>query len=261
MTYQTLVLARSGPIAYLRLHRPESGNLIDGQTVQELAAACQELGDDEAVRAVILTGEGDAFCRGWDLSGLDPERESPLDWARDQGLLGDPFGCLARLSRPIIAAVNGDALSAGLELALACDVRLASEEARFACPETGHGLIPWAGGTQRLPRIVGRGQALEMILTGEAVDAQRALHLGLVSQVVPSARLLPEAEALAGRIADRGPIAVHYAKEAVSRGLDMTLEQALRYETDLTIILQTTDDRAEGVKAFLEKRTPRFKGT
>ncbi len=261
MTYQTLVLARSGPVAYLRLHRPERGNLIDGQTMQELTAACQELGDDETVRAVILTGEGDAFCRGWDLSGLDPERESPLGWARDQGLLGDPFGCLARLSRPVIAAVNGDAISAGLELALACDVRLASEEARFACPETGHGLIPWAGGTQRLPRIVGRGPALEMILTGEPVDAQEALRIGLVSQVVPSGRLLPEAEALAGRIADRGPIAVRYAKEAVSRGLDMTLEQALRYETDLTIILQTTDDRAEGVKAFLEKRTPRFKGT
>jgi len=260
MTYQTLVLERSRPIAYLRLHTPERGNLVDGQTVQELAAACQQLSDDDAVRAVILTGEGDAFCRGWDLSGLDPKRESPLAWARDQGLLGDPFGCLARLPRPVIAAVNGDALSAGLELALACDVRLAAEEARFACPETGHGLIPWAGGTQRLPRIVGRSKALEMILTGEAVDAQGALRTGLVSQVVPSARLLAEAEALAERIAARGPIAVRYAKEAVNRGLDMTLEQALRYETDLTIILQTTQDRAEGVRAFLEKRTPRFKG-
>jgi enoyl-CoA hydratase len=260
MTYQTLVLERGRPIAYLRLRRPESGNLIDGQTIHELEAACRELGDDDAVRAVILTGEGDAFCRGWDLSGLDPERESPLAWARRQGLLGDPFGCLARLPQPVIAAVNGHALSAGLELALACDVRLAAQEARFACPETAHGLIPWAGGTQRLPRIVGRGKALEMILTGEAVDAQEALRIGLVSQVVPRDRLLAEAEALAGRIAARGPIAVRYAKEAVSQGLDMTLEQALRYETDLTIILQTTQDRAEGVRAFLEKRTPKFKG-
>jgi len=140
-------------------------------------------------------------------------------------------------------------------------LRVLPEEARFACPETGHGVIPWAGGTQRLPRIVGRGRALEMILTGEAVDAQEALRIGLVSQVLPRGRLLAGAEALAGRIADRGPIAVRYAKEAVSRGLDMTLEQALRYETDLTIILQTTEDRAEGVRAFLEKRTPRFKGT
>ena len=261
MIYQTLVLERDRPIARLRLHRPERGNLIDSQTVQELDAACRELNDDDAVRVVILTGEGDAFCRGWDLSGLDSERETPLDWARGQGLLGDPFGCLARLPRPVIAAVNGDAISAGLELALACDVRLAAEEARFACPETGHGVIPWAGGTQRLPRIVGRGKALEMILTGDAVDAQEALRIGLLSQVLPGERLLAEAAALAGRIAARGPIAVRYAKEAVSRGLDMTLEQALRYETDLTIILQTTEDRAEGVRAFLEKRTPQFKGT
>jgi len=261
MTYQTLVLERRRPLAYLRLHRPDRGNLIDGQAIQEMEAACRELGDDEAVRAVILTGEGDSFCRGWDLSGLDAERESPLDWSRRERLLGDPFGCLARLPQPVIAAVNGDALSAGLELALACDIRLAAEEARFACPETAHGVIPWAGGTQRLPRIVGRGKALEMILIGEAVDAGEALRVGLVSRVVPRGRLLSEAEALAGRIAERGPIAVRYAKEAVSRGLDMTLEQALRYETDLTIILQTTEDRAEGVRAFLEKRTPRFKGT
>jgi enoyl-CoA hydratase len=261
MIYQTLVLERDRPIARLRLHRPERGNLIDSQTVQEFDAACRELNDDDAVRVVILTAEGDAFCRGWDLSALDPERETPLDWARREGLLGDPFGCLARLPRPVIAAVNGDAISAGLELALACDVRLAAEGARFACPETGHGVIPWAGGTQRLPRIVGRGKALEMILTGDAVDAQEALRIGLVSQVMPEERLLAEAEALAGRIAARGPIAVRYAKEAVSRGLDMTLEQALRYETDLTIILQTTEDRAEGVRAFLEKRTPQFKGT
>jgi enoyl-CoA hydratase/carnithine racemase len=226
-----------------------------------MASACRELSDDDDVRAVILTGEGDAFCRGWDLSGLDSEKDSPLAWAQQQGLLGDPFGCLAHLPQPVIAAVNGDALSAGLELALACDVRLAAEEALFACPETGHGLIPWAGGTQRLPRTVGRGQALEMILTGEAVDAQAALRIGLVSRVVNRERLPAEAEALAGRIAARGPIAVRYAKEAISRGLDMTLEQALRYETDLTIILQTTQDRAEGVDAFLQKRTPRFKGT
>jgi enoyl-CoA hydratase len=261
MIYQTLVLERDPPIARLRLHRPERGNLIDGLAVQELDAACRELNDDDAVRAVVLTGEGDAFCGGWDLSAFDPERETPLEWARREGLLGDPFGCLVRLAQPVIAAVNGDAISAGLELALACDVRLAAEEARFACPETGHGVIPWAGGTQRLPRIVGRGKALEMILAGEAVDAQEALRTGLVSQVTPRERLMAKAEALAGRIAARGPIAVRYAKEAVSRGLDMTLEQALRYETDLTIILQTTEDRAEGVRAFLEKRTPEFKGT
>ena len=167
---------------------------------------------------------------------------------------------MPQLSRPVICAINGDAISAGLELALACDVRLACDEARFALPETSWGLIPMGGGSQRLARIVGRGKALELILTAEAIDAQEAHRVGLVSRVVPLDRLMAEAGALAERIAARGPIAVRYAKEAVSKGLDMTLEQALRFETDLTIILQATEDRAEGVRAFLDKRPPQFHG-
>ncbi len=160
----------------------------------------------------------------------------------------------------MVCAVQGDALSAGLELALACDVRIAAAGARFGFPETGMGVVPMGGGTQRLARLVGRGKALEMILTAEPIDAEAALAAGLVSAVVPGDRLAAEAEAVALRIAERGPIAVRYAKEAISRGLEMTLEQALRYENDLTIILQTTEDRAEGVRAFLEKRQPEFKG-
>jgi enoyl-CoA hydratase/carnithine racemase len=174
--------------------------------------------------------------------------------------LAHTFDFLAQMPRPVICALNGDALSAGLELALACDIRLAGPEARFAFPEIGWGLIPMAGGTQRLARIVGRAAALEVLLTAEPIDAQTALRIGLVSQIAPRDRLLAEASALAGRIAARGPIAVRYAKEAVSQGLDMSLEQALRFETDLTIILQTTEDRAEGVRAFLEKRAPEFHG-
>ena len=157
-------------------------------------------------------------------------------------------------------ARTGDAPSAGLELALACDGRLAAEGVRLAWPETAQGLLPMAGGTQRLARLVGRAHALRLILLAEPIDAEEAWRIGLVSAVAPAGELLAEAEALAQRMASRGPIALRYAKEAVRRGLEQPLEQALRFETDLTIILQTTEDRAEGVRAFLEKREPKFKG-
>jgi len=262
MPYQTIGLAKRDSVAYLSLHRPQQENRIDGQLLQELVAACEELNDDPRVRAVILSGgEASVFSLGWDLSLLTAEGPATaLSRRSASGRLGHAFDCLSQLSRPVICAVNGDAISAGLELALACDVRLACPEARFALPETSWGLIPMGGGTQRLARIVGRGKALEMIMTTGAIDAGEAHRIGLVSQVVPRDRLMAEAEALAQRIAARGPLAVRYAKEAVARGLDMTLEQALRFETDLTIILQTTEDRAEGVRAFLEKRQPRFHG-
>jgi enoyl-CoA hydratase/carnithine racemase len=246
MTTKPLALEKKGAIAYLRLSRPDRGNAISREVLDELTAAATAIGDDEDVRVVILTGEGDVFCTGWDPEGL--------------GARSDAFECIAQIPQPVIAAVNGDAISAGLELALACDVRLACADARFALPETSEGAIPQGGGTQRLPRVVGRAHALNMILSAEPIDTQEALRIGLVGAVVPRDELMAQAEALAGRIAARGPIAVRYAKEAVSRGLDMTLEQALRYETDLTVILQTTADRAEGVRAFLEKRTPKFKG-
>jgi len=257
MPYQTIGLSKRDTVAHLDLQRPEQGNRIDERLLQELAAACAEINDDPQVRVAILSG-GDAsvFSQGWDVSLLAAEREP----ARRPEFLGYAFDCLPQLSRPVICAINGDAISAGLELALACDVRLACAEAHFALPETSWGLIPMGGGSQRLARIVGRGKALELILTAEPIGAQEAHRVGLVSQVVPRERLTAEATALAERIAARGPIAVRYAKEAVSKGLDMTLEQALRLETDLTIILQTTEDRAEGVRAFLDKRSPRFHG-
>jgi len=258
MPYQTISLVQRNAIAYLHLRRPERENRIDAHLLRELAAACEALADDPQVRAVVLSGgEGSAFCLGWDLSFLAAQVESEAG-APLGDRLGHTFHSLAHMPRPVICAINGDAVSAGLELALACDVRLACPEARFAFPETSWGLIPMAGGTQRLARIAGRAAALELILTAEPIDAQTAQRIGLVSQVVPRERLLAEASALAERIAARGPIAVRYAKEAVSQGLDMPLEQALRFETDLTIILQTTEDRAEGVRAFLEKRAPEF---
>jgi enoyl-CoA hydratase len=263
MAYQTISLVQRGAIAYLELQRPEQENRIDGRLLRELAAACEALADDPQVRVLILSGgQGSTFSMGWDpafltasAGGGEGEAVAPPGER-----LSHTFDFLTQMPRPVICAINGDAFSAGLELALACDIRLACPEARFAFPETAWGLIPMAGGTQRLARIVGRAAALELILTTEPIDAQTALRIGLVSRVVPHDRLLAEAAALAERIAARGPIAVRYAKEAVSQGLEMSLEQALRFETDLTIILQTTEDRAEGVRAFLEKRAPEFHG-
>ncbi len=256
MPYRTLTLEKKGPLAHLRLARPERGNPIDIRFLQELEEACAAINDDGDVRVAVLTAEGDVFSSGWDPADLTPDA---LDQRRRMELR-PPFAGLEEMGQPVICALNGDATSAGLELALACDVRLAAEGARFSLPETARGLLPMAGGSQRLARLVGRAQALRLILLAEEIDAEEARRVGLVSAVVPADRLPAEAEAMALRMASRGPIALRYAKEAVRRGLDQPLDQALRFETDLTIILQTTEDRAEGVSAFLEKREPKFKG-
>ncbi|GBD12705.1 Short-chain-enoyl-CoA hydratase [bacterium HR24] len=249
-------LEKRDHIAFITLARPQEGNPVDARLVAELADACEAIEPDPEVR-VVLVSAGDAphFCLGWDWRWL--QADEGLDW----GSLSRAFEPLAQLPRPVVCAVAGRCLSAGLELALACDVRICAEDARFALPETGLGLIPLAGGTQRLARAVGRSWASYLVLTGQEIGAGEALGMGLVSSVVARAELMTRAEELCRSIARRGPIAVRYAKEAVQRGCEMPLEQALRYETDLTIILQTTHDRAEGVRAFLEKRPPHFTGT
>lgn len=257
MPYRKIVWERRGTTASITLACPERGNRLDEATLGELAAACRDAADAEEVRAVILAAQGPAFCLGWEEPAAGEEDAALMERLRS---LADGFEFLAGLPCPVIAAIGGDALSAGLELALACDLRLASPAARFGLPEAAQGLLPMAGGTQRLPRLAGRAVALEMILAGETIDAQEARRVGLVNALVPQEGLLGAAEALAGRIAQRGPLAVRYAKEAVRRGLDVPLAEALRLETDLTIILQTTEDRAEGVRAFLEKRPPCFHG-
>lgn len=219
---------------------------IDPGFAAALASTCEALAADDAVRCLVVTGASAAFCRGWQsIEGV---------------VSGDPFGCLADLPKPVVAALNGEASGGGLALALACDIRIASDDAVFALPEVEAGAIPAAGATQRLARLVGRGNALQLILTGDRIGAAEALRMGLVSEVVAADALAGRARAIAARIAERGPLAEQFAKEAVARGIDMTLEQALRFETDLTIILQTTEDRAEGVRAFREKRKPEFKG-
>jgi enoyl-CoA hydratase len=259
MTYRTLKLETKGSLVTIRLAQAEQGNPIDRRFLQELEEACAAVNDDADARVALLTADGDVFSNGWDPAELASEAFDAAEW-RARWEASPPFAGLESMGQPVICALNGDATSAGLELALACDVRIAAEGAWFSLPETAQGLLPMAGGTQRLARLVGRAQALRLILLGDGIDAEEALRIGLVSGVYPRDKLAAEAEALALRMAERGPIALRYAKEAVRRGLEQPLDQALRFETDLTVILQTTEDRAEGVRAFLEKRPPKFKG-
>jgi enoyl-CoA hydratase/carnithine racemase len=193
----------------------------------------------------VLTGSGDAFCKGGGEDIVEAYR---------------PAAAIAAIEQPVIVAINGDALGVGLEIALSCDIRIASGEARFSLPQVTKGRIPTDGGTQRLPRIIGRGKALELLLTAATITAAEALEIGLVSRVVPADDLAGEVAKLAEIIAAKGPIALRYLKEAVNKGLDMTLEQGLRLEADLYFLLHTTSDRTEGIRSFLEKRKPKYKG-
>ena len=242
-------LTVDGHVATLRIEPPEglAGVAFD----LALADAAAEVAADTAgIRALVVTGTESVFCAGWSaetLAAADPPPAAGIH-------------ALAAVPQPVIAAIEGVAHSAGLEIALACDIRVAGEGASFAMPETGAGAVPGGGGTQRLPRVVGRAHALRMLLTGEQVDAAEAKRIGLLSRVVAAGEAAALAAELAAAIAARGPIATRMAKEAVHRGAEMTLEQALRYELDLTVLLQTTGDRAEGVRAFAAKRPPRFTG-
>ena len=247
MPNSTVIYNKKDHIADITLNLPEAGNSINQQLAQELEDVCRRINQDDDVHVVTLTGAGDkAFC-----SGDEPERP---------GSRYSVATAIAGIEKPVIAAINGDALGQGLELALGCDIRLASDKAKFGFPQIARGLIPFDGGTQRLPRIVGRGKALELILTAETITAEEALRIGLVSRVVSGANLAPETEALAKTIAAAAPVALRYIKEAVNKGLDLTLEQGLRLEADLYFLIHTTADRTEGITAFLKKKPPKFKG-
>jgi enoyl-CoA hydratase len=250
-----VTLTVDGAIATLTLAASPEG--VGRGFMDELRGACEALTNaTDHVYAVVVTTEGADFATGWSAEAL---RE-----AAGPGGLVAPLGAgceaLAAVPQPTIAALHGRAHSIGLELALACDVRVAAEDATFAMPEVALGLVPIGGGTQRLPRAVGRAHALRLLLTGETIEAAEAYRIGLVSEVTEAGAERAAALTIANAIAARGPIATRYAKEAVLRGLDLPLQQGLRAELDLTVILQTTDDRAEGVSAFVERRDPHFTG-
>jgi enoyl-CoA hydratase len=259
MAYENLTVASRDGIAVVTVNRPDKLNALNARTVEELDAAFSSLGADPGVSGVILTGAGEkAFVAGADIAELRAlgPREAHEVAGRGQRV----FARIERLPKPVIAAVNGFALGGGCELALACHLRVASENARLGTPEVKLGLMCGYGGTQRLPRLVGRGRALEILLTGEMVDAAEALRIGLVNRVVPKDKLLAEAEGLLKKMLANGPVAVRYTLEAVASGLEMPLEEGQNLEAALFGVLCTTEDMKEGTSAFLEKRPAQFKG-
>jgi len=246
-------------IARITISRPEKLNALDRQTVQEIDRVVASAGQDPSVGVLIITGAGEkAFVAGADIGEL--ASQTPVEgtaYARAGQAVLDR---LERLGKPSIAAINGYALGGGLELAMACTLRVAAESAKLGQPEVTLGIIPGYGGTQRLARLVGAGRALEMILTGEPIDAREALRVGLLNRVVPAAELLPAAEALARTILTRGPVALRYALQAVHEGLQTTLNEGLSMEAALFGLCCATEDMREGTRAFVEKRKPAFKG-
>jgi len=257
--YEYLEIERRDEIAIVVVNRPDKLNALNAATVAELGRASRALAADDAIRGVIVTGAGErAFVAGADIAEL--AEMGPLSGVRISRQGQDVFRFLETMGKPVIAAVNGYALGGGLELALACHLRVASETARFGLPEVRLGIIPGYGGTVRLPRLIGKGRALELILTGEMIDAAEAHRIGLVNRVVPQADLIAEAEAFLRTITANGPIAVALALESVERGLTTTVEDGLVLESNLFGLLASTSDMREGMTAFLEKRKPVFHG-
>ncbi len=259
MSYETLLLDVRDGLAILTINRPDKLNALNDQVVSELLEAARALKADRSVRGVILTGAGPkAFVAGADIGDL--ARQGVLD-GRKRSLDGQQMLlAFERMGKPVLAAVNGFALGGGCELAMACHIRIASENARFGQPEVNLGIVPGYGGTQRLPRIVGKGNALYLLLTGEHVTAAEALRIGLVSKVVPQDQLLAEAEKIMRTILAKGPVAIALTIEAVDRGLETTLEEGLRIEADAFGLVASTQDMKEGLTAFLEKRAAKFEG-
>jgi enoyl-CoA hydratase len=257
-SYETLIVERRNRVALITINRPEKRNALNIRTRQEGAAALDELREDDSVGVVVFTGAGDkAFIAGADIAEFAGRTAITQ---RDVMLGRSLFTAIDAFPKPVIAMVNGYCLGGGCELALACDLRIASETASFGQPEINLGIIPGGGGTQRLTRLVGEGKAMELILTGDIIDARTAFNLGLVNMVVPAADLEGRTMELANRIAEKSPIALRMAKEAVKAASRSNLDEGLRREVDLFALCFSSEDKDEGVLAFLEKRKPAFKG-
>ncbi len=259
MSDLSLVLTeRDGAVATLTINRPDKRNALSTAVRQAFLAAFQPLVDDPSVRVIVLTGAGEkAFVAGADIAEF--EARSPVEQFRAMRA-PSPLEAIERSPKPVIAAINGYCLGGGLELAMACDFRIAAQHALLGQPEINLGIIPGGGGTQRLPRLVGLGDAMRMILTGEPIDAAEALRIGLVQEVVPAPALLPRVREVAGRIAQKSPVALAAAREATRAALQTPLAEGLRVETGLYLLAFASADKGEGVRAFLEKRAPQFTG-
>jgi len=245
-----------GKVGIITLNHPTGKAVVTSDVAAAFSDIRQQVGYGSDVAALVITAEG---ANGFSI-GADADEISGYE-TPDELLAGmQTASIVASFDRPTLAVINGDAFDQGLEIALACDLRIASESTRFAMSQVSRGSLPWDGGTQRLSRLVGKGNALELILLGKTIDAQGALRIGLISRAVPSESLLASGLELAQELAGKGPIALRYAKEAIHKGMDMTLDQGLRLEADLYFLLHTTEDRTEGINAFREKRDPVFKG-
>jgi enoyl-CoA hydratase len=259
MSYENLLVETREGVAIVTINRPDKLNALDDDTMIELEAAFTAIGADPAVRGVILTGAGEkAFVAGADIGEL--ATQTPVD-GKERSIRGQRvLDRIEHMGKPVIAAVNGFALGGGCELALACHVRVASENAKLGTPEVKLGIMCGYAGTQRLPRLVGRGRALELLLTGEMIDAQEAYRIGLVNRVVPKDKLLAESEALLRKMLGNGPVSLRFTLEAVNAGLEMGFAEAQYLEATLFGLICTTEDMKEGTKAFLEKRPAKFQG-
>lgn len=257
MGYQNILVDKSEAIGTITINRPEVRNALDRATWLELKMAIEQLGSDPEVHVVIITGAGDkAFAAGADVRALRDRTMVETLAGENQEILT----VLENLPKPVIAAINGYAIGGGCELAMACDIRIASENARFGQPEVGLGILPGAGGTQRLPRLVGLGKAKELILCGDLVDAKEAERIGLVNQVVPLDQLMDTARQVAKKMMAKGPLALRLSKLALNIAVGSDLSTGLLVERLAQAVLFATEDRLEGLTAFLEKRAPAFKG-
>ncbi len=256
---ENLLYEKKGAIAYVRLNRPKVLNALNQQTWKELRTVFEDARDDPEIRGAILTGAGDkAFIAGADIGEL--AHVTAVEAERSSSYGQAVLDLIENLGKPVIAAVNGYALGGGCETAMACTIRVAAEHAKFGQPEVTLGLIPGGGGTQRLPRLVGKGRALQLILSGGMIDAQEAHRIGLVNEVVPAGDLLARAEAILKQIFANAPVAVKFSLEAVNRGLETNLAEGLSLEASLFGLCAGTGDKAEGTSAFLAKRAPQFNG-
>jgi enoyl-CoA hydratase len=259
MTFDNLLIERDDAIAIVTLNRPKVLNALNTQTLTELSTAMAAFKDDAGVRAIVLTGAGEkSFVAGADINEL--AALSPVAGKEHARRGQQIFDAIEQLGKPVIAAINGFALGGGCELAMACTLRLAADSAKFGQPEINLGLIPGYAGSQRLPRLVGRGVALEILLTGDMIGAARAYEIGLVNRVVPAAELMTEAKKLAHALAAKAPIAVRYILDAVHQGLDVPLSQGQYLETSLFGTIASSEDMREGTKAFLDKRKASWQG-